>query len=308
MGGGYGGGGPKVDGVHYRIARVGACGISGKLLRKYSPNRPPTPIKRLQEMEAKRDAQAAARGHGPDILLVDRDLPTRPTTRGSQCAVDELADSHRVRIAHGSQLDDMSIDLGTGGEQSAPQELQGHEQGKATSEEETLDYSKMPANERLQKFSRALTNRFPKAVDAFAFIDDDGSGALSIDELAEGLSQVGITIQAPVLKDIMSTAGLATRSTIAYKDFLHLFLGKFKPMSKKEQEAKALAEAQELLIRFVTSKPQPQTATHCVVLNCLLLTVELVLFVIESYRGVMVKSITRRCCAVRATVHNTLLL
>jgi len=43
----------------------------------------------------------------------------------------------------------------------------------------------MPVKERLHAFSRALTLRFPKAVDAFAFIDNDGSGALSVDELAE---------------------------------------------------------------------------------------------------------------------------
>ena len=196
VGGGYGGGGPKVDGVHYRITRAGACGISGKLLRKYSPDRPPTPIKRMQEMEARRIAQASAGGQGPDILLVDRDPPTRPTTRGSRRAVEEAtarsprnSDSHRVRIAHGSStLDDMSIDLGTGDEQSIVEQRQRHAHGEAILEEEEVeDYTSMPVNERLQKFSRALTKRFPKAVDAFAFIDDDGSGALSIDELADGM-------------------------------------------------------------------------------------------------------------------------
>jgi hypothetical protein len=37
---------------------------------------------------------------------------------------------------------------------------------------------------------------------------------------------VGITIQTKDLSEIMSASGLATRSTIKYKDFLKLFLGK----------------------------------------------------------------------------------
>ena len=88
-GGGYGGGGPKLDGVHYRISR--ACGISGKLRRKYSPDRPPTPIRRLREMEARRRAEASA---SADILIVGSDhmsdldaasaRPSRPATRGSR--------------------------------------------------------------------------------------------------------------------------------------------------------------------------------------------------------------------------------
>jgi len=262
VGGGYGGGGPKVDGVHYRIARVGACGISGKLLRKYSPDRPPTPIKRLQELEAKRRAQALANGRGPDILLVDGEPPTRPATRGSRRAAEETSqfpgdvDLHRVRIAYGSGLDDismgdMSIDLGSGHAAAKDKEHQHRRTEVVPVEEEEVDYAKIPVKDRLQRFSRALTKRFTKAVDAFAFIDDDGSGALSIDELAEGLTGVGISIEAPILKEMMNVAGLATRSTIVYKDFLKLFLGQFKPMTKEEQEAKALAAAQELLIRFL---------------------------------------------------------
>jgi len=37
---------------------------------------------------------------------------------------------------------------------------------------------------------------------------------------------VGITIQTKDLSEMMSASGLATRSTIKYKDFLKLFLGK----------------------------------------------------------------------------------
>jgi len=125
--GGYGGGGPKMDGVHYRIAA--SCGISGKLRRKYSPGRPPTPIRRMEEMEAKRRAQAVARGLGPRILVVDHDRdsivletgsgkPSRPATRGSRRAADVLSrasstEQHvRIDDGHATELD-MSMDLGT---------------------------------------------------------------------------------------------------------------------------------------------------------------------------------------------------
>ena len=96
--------------------------------------------------------------------------------------------------------------------------------------------------------------KFPKAVDAFAIIDSDGSGSLSIKELAEGLTALGIEIDEPSLKELMDSAGLATRSMIKYKDFLQLFLGKFTPITEEQRQAKALAEAQELLIRKI-SKP-----------------------------------------------------
>ena len=83
----------------------------------------------------------------------------------------------------------------------------------------------------------------------FNEIDDDGSGTLSIDELAEGLQHVGISITAKSLRDMMASLGLTTRSTILYKDFLKLFLGQFKPASQEDLEKKALAEAQDMLIR-----------------------------------------------------------
>ena len=104
------------------------------------------------------------------------------------------------------------------------------------------------------RFSHALTVKFPKAVDAFSIIDSDGSGSLSIKELAEGLTALGIEIDEPSLKELMDSAGLATRSMIKYKDFLQLFLGKFTPITEEQRQAKALAEAQELLIRKI-SKP-----------------------------------------------------
>ena len=104
---------------------------------------------------------------------------------------------------------------------------------------------------RGDRFSHALTVRFPKAVDAFAIIDSDGSGSLSIKELAEGLTDLGIEIQEAALKELVDSTGLSTRSTIKYKDFLKLFLGKFTPITEEEKQAKALAEAQELLIRKI---------------------------------------------------------
>lgn len=215
-------------------------------------------------MEAKRRAQAAAKGLGPEILVVDREhigletgsaIPSRPATRGSRRAADGISRAgsteHRVRIQDGSKEEEISIDLGLAASQRPQQGLgssDAHGHGE-TDRQHSPRFSEMPVKERLQQFSRALTERFPKAVDAFAFIDDDGSGALSLQELADGLTGVGITIDSNSLSEMMSASGLATRSTIKYKDFLKLFLGKFKPMSAAEQEIKALAEAQELLIR-----------------------------------------------------------
>jgi Ca2+-binding EF-hand superfamily protein len=234
--------GGKLQAVHYRISRP--CGISGKLLRKYSPDRQPTPITRMHEMDAKRRAAAVAKAKSADILILDRD---RPGTRGSLTGASRPG-SRASRQATGGGLRAGSKDLprvhyaedlGAGDERREEQGLSG------TAE----SLHRLPVKERLHKFSKALTERFPRAVDAFAFIDDDGSGALSVDELAGGLTEVGIAIDVASLKEMMTELGLATRSTIRYKDFLQLFLGTFKPISDEEREAKALAEAQELLIR-----------------------------------------------------------
>jgi Ca2+-binding EF-hand superfamily protein len=54
------------------------------------------------------------------------------------------------------------------------------------------------------RFSHALTVKFPKVVDAFAVIDSDGSGSLSIKELAEGLTALG-------LGALLTAARLATQ-------------------------------------------------------------------------------------------------
>ena len=253
--------------MNYSMARP--AGISSSTLcASYSKDRPPTAIQRLRNAEANRLV-----GHKvpPDLeephLGRDRGADgeeLRPAaSRQGSCASGARTPppGETEALVHSDNVQanpELSFDIGEACHilpqehghgaptSNAPKPVAGR---AGTSSRKEPNYEIMPVQERLQAFSKALTEQFPHAADAFSFIDDDGSGTLSIDELAEGLQHVGISITAKSLRDMMASLGLTTRSTILYKDFLKIFLGQFKPASQEDLEKKALAEAQDMLIR-----------------------------------------------------------
>jgi len=80
-------------------------------------------------------------------------------------------------------------------------------------------------------------------------IDADGSGSVSIEELARGLSELGIDIDTSSLKKLMTAAGIASRGNVPYKDFQKLFLGKYRPLAAEDKDKQGLADVQDLIIR-----------------------------------------------------------
>lgn len=106
-------------------------------------------------------------------------------------------------------------------------------------------------DERVQNIGRMLCMHMQTAVDAFLFLDVDGSGCLDVDEISAGLHKLGIEVSHDEMEHLMGTAVRNKDGKFQFKEFAEFFVGKFKPATIEERRGKM--QARNNITKFLMS-------------------------------------------------------
>lgn len=91
------------------------------------------------------------------------------------------------------------------------------------------------------------------AVKAFQTFDKDGSGSLTVHEIMDGLTAIGITYDPVVLQRMIENADLSYDGSIEYPEFIRFFIGKFVPADQLDEAQVRKDRALVLLRQLITA-------------------------------------------------------
>uniref|UniRef100_A0A7S1HDH7 EF-hand domain-containing protein n=2 Tax=Hemiselmis andersenii TaxID=464988 RepID=A0A7S1HDH7_HEMAN len=104
----------------------------------------------------------------------------------------------------------------------------------------------------MSDLSSQMVSKMSTAVNAFKFMDKDGSGSLTLQEICDGLREIDMEFDYDVLKRMVENADLSYDGSIEYPEFIRFFIGKFVP--QQDEATQRRQRAGVLLKQLLTAK------------------------------------------------------